>query len=59
MEQFWTSFFPFLDRNRAVFNWSSRLTADEIDQMRVIAEKLMTELRLAVVEGGLVKILDK
>ena len=59
MEQFWTSFFPFLDRNRAVFNWSSRLTADEIDQMRVIEEKIMTERRLAVVEGGLVKILDK
>ena len=54
-EEFWTGFFSFLDRNRAVFNWSSRLTAEEINQMRVIAEKLMDELHLAVVEGGLVK----
>ncbi|KAF2342268.1 hypothetical protein [Flavobacterium tistrianum] len=54
-EQFWTGFFPFLDRNRAVFNWSSRLTTEEINQMRVIAEKLMHELDLAVVEGELVK----
>lgn len=55
MEQFWTGFFPFLDRNRSVFNWSSRLTIEEIDQMRAIAEKLMNELRVTVVEGGLVK----
>jgi hypothetical protein len=55
MEQFWAGFFPFLDRNRAVFNWSSRLTAEEIDQMRIIAEKLMNELDLTVVEGGLMK----
>lgn len=54
-EQFWTGFFPFLDRNRAVFNWSSRLTKEEINQMTVISERLMDELRLAVVEGGLVK----
>ena len=54
-EQFWTGFFPFLDRNRAVFNWSSRLATEEIDQMRVIAEKLMAELDLTVVEGGLLK----
>jgi len=55
MEHFWTGFFPFLDRNRAVFNWSSRLTVEEIDQMRVIAEKLLNELNLAVIESGLVK----
>lgn len=54
-EQFWTDFFPFLDRNRAVFNCWDRLKVEQLDQMTVIVEKLMNELRIAVVESGLLK----
>lgn len=55
IEQFWTNFFPFLDRNRAIFNCSSRLNTEEINQMIVIVEKLTNELRIAVIESGLLK----
>lgn len=55
IEQFWTDLFPFLDRNRAIFNCASRLNIEEINEMTVIVEKLMNELRSAVIETGLLK----
>jgi len=55
IEQFWTDLFPFLDRNRAIFNCASRLNIEEINQMTVIVERLMNELRTAVIETGLLQ----
>lgn len=55
LENFWTDFFPYADRNRTVFHGLSRLDKDKADQMNVIVEKLMIELHNLVIESGLLK----
>ncbi|MBC7847758.1 MAG: hypothetical protein H7Y10_14860 [Flavobacterium sp.] len=52
-EQFWTDFFPFLDKHRTLHQKWSNLKKNELDQMVVIAEKLLDELHNLVIEGGL------
>lgn len=53
IEQFWTDFFPYLDRNMAIHHKLSKLDKEEVGQMNVIVQKLMYELHNLVVEGGL------
>lgn len=55
LEQFWTGFFPYADRNRTVFHGLSRLDKDKANQMNIIVEKLMNELHNTVIESGLLK----
>ncbi|MFV8465532.1 hypothetical protein [Flavobacterium sp. LB1P62] len=52
-EQFWTDFFPYLDKHRNLYHKLSILNKKEVDQMNVIVEKLMYELHDLVIEGGL------
>ncbi|WP_338648492.1 hypothetical protein V5J73_06875 [Flavobacterium sp. KS-LB2] len=53
IEQFWTDFFPYLDRHMMLHHKLSKLNKDEVDQMNVIVEKLMSELHNLVIEGRL------
>lgn len=53
IEQFWTDFFPYLDRHMMLHHKLSKLSKDEVDQMNVIVEKLMSELHNLVIEGRL------
>lgn len=53
IEQFWTDFFPYLDRHMILHHKLSKLSKDEVDQMKVIVEKLMSELHNLVIEGRL------
>ena len=53
IEQFWTDFFPHLDRHMMLNHKLSKLNKDEVDQMNVIVEKLMSELHNLVIEGRL------
>ena len=53
IEQFWTDFFPYLDKHMTLAHKLSKLNKEEVDQMIVIVEKLMYELRHLVVEDGL------
>ena len=52
-EQFWTDFFPYLDKNMTLNHRVSKLKKYEVDQMNIIVEKLMNELNNLVIEGGL------
>lgn len=52
-EQFWTDFFPYLDKHRTLNQRLSTLKKKELDQMIVIVEKLLEELHNLVIEGGL------
>jgi hypothetical protein len=52
-EQFWTDFFPYLDKHRTLHQRLSNLKKDEVDQMVVIVEKLAYELHNLVIEDGL------
>jgi hypothetical protein len=52
-EQFWTDFFPYLDKHRTLHQRLSNLKKNEVDQMVVIVEKLVYELHNLVIEGGL------
>lgn len=52
-EQFWTDFFPYLDKHMVLHQRLSKLKKNEVDQMIVIVEKLMNELHDLVIEGGL------
>lgn len=52
-EQFWTDFFPYLDKHRTLHQRLSTLKKKELDQMIVIVEKLLEELDNWVIEGGL------
>ncbi|MFY0483312.1 hypothetical protein ACI6PS_11970 [Flavobacterium sp. PLA-1-15] len=51
--QFWTDFFPYLDRHTTLHHKLSKLNREEVCQMNVIVEKLMGELHNLVVEKGL------
>ena len=53
IEQFWTDFFPYLDRHMTLHHKLSKLNKEEIGQMNVIIEKLMYELHNLVIEDGL------
>jgi hypothetical protein len=53
IEQFWTDFFPYLDRHMMLHHKLSKLNKEEVDQMSVIVEKLMSELHNLVIEGRL------
>jgi hypothetical protein len=52
-EQFWTDFFPYLDKHRTLHQKWSNLKKNEVDQMNGIVEKLVQELHNLVIEGGL------
>jgi hypothetical protein len=52
-EQFWTDFFPYLDRHMTLHHKLSNLSKEEASQMHVIVEKLMYELHNLVVEDKL------
>lgn len=53
IEQFWTDFFPYLDRHMTLNHKLSKFHKEEADQMNAIVEKLMHELHNLVIEGGL------
>lgn len=53
IEQFWTDFFPYLDRHMTLHHKLSKLNKEEVDQMNVIVEKLMYELHNLIIEDGL------
>ncbi|MBW4361618.1 hypothetical protein [Flavobacterium taihuense] len=53
IEQFWTDFFPYLDRHMTLNHKLSKFHKEEADQMIAIVEKLMHELHNLVIEGGL------
>lgn len=52
-EQFWTDFFPYLDRHMILHHKLSKLSIEEVSQMNVIVEKLFDELHNLVIEDGL------
>jgi len=53
IEQFWTDFFPYLDKHKTLHHKLSKLNKEEARQMNIIVEKLMCELQNLVIEGGL------
>ena len=53
IEQFWTDFFPYLDRHMTLNHKLSKFNKEEVNQMNVIVEKLMCELHNLVIEGEL------
>lgn len=53
IEQFWTNFFPYLDRHLTLHYKLSKLDKEEVGQMNIIVEKLMYELHNLVIEGRL------
>ncbi len=55
LEQFWTEFFPFVDRNMNLHQRLVKLRKEDVDQMNIIVEKLMGELHELVIEGDLMK----
>ncbi|MGQ7947555.1 hypothetical protein [Flavobacterium sp. WC2509] len=59
IEQFWTDFFPYLDRHMTLNHKLSKFHKEEIDQMSGIVEKLMHELHNVVIEGGLLSNFEK
>ena len=52
MEQFWTDFFAYLDKHRALSHKVARLNKQEVGQMNTIVQKLMDELHHLVVEDA-------
>jgi hypothetical protein len=55
-EQFWTDFFPYLDKHRTLHQRLSTLKKNELHQMIVIVEKLLEQLNNLVIEGGLLNL---
>lgn len=53
IEQFWTDFFPYLDRHMTLHHKLSKLKKEEALQMNVIVEKLMYELHNLVIKDRL------
>ena len=53
IEQFWTNFFPYLDRHMTLHHKLSKLDKEEVGQMNIVVEILMDELHNLVIEGGL------
>jgi len=52
-EQFWTDFFPYLDKHRTIDHRLSRLDKEKVNQMNIIVEKLKYELYNLVIKGKL------
>jgi len=44
LEQFWTDCFPYLNKHRVLNHKLSKLSNEEVNQMKSIVEKLMREL---------------
>lgn len=57
--QFWTDFFPYLDRHTTLHHKLSKLNREEVCQMNIIVEKLMAELHNLVVENGLLSVSEE
>jgi hypothetical protein len=55
IEQFWTDFFPYLERNMTLHHELSKLSKEEVSQMNIVVEKLMNELHNLVIENGLLQ----
>ena len=53
IEQFWTDFFPYLDRHMILHHKLSKLNKEEVNQMNVVVEKLMSELHNLIIEDRL------
>jgi len=53
MGQFWTAFFPFVERHRTLHHRLDRLEKAQVEQMQAIVEQLMGELYRVVDQGGL------
>jgi hypothetical protein len=53
IEEFWTNFFPYLDKHRILYHKFSKLDKKQLDQMNSIVEKLMKELQDVVIGGDL------
>ncbi|MGV8993826.1 MAG: hypothetical protein ACOH1O_06970 [Flavobacterium sp.] len=51
IEQFWTAFFPYLDRNMTIDHKLSKLDKEQVVHMNIIVDKLMDELHNLVIEG--------
>lgn len=57
--QFWTDFFPYLDRHTTLHHKISNINREGVGQMNVIVEKLMAELHNLVVENGLLSVSEE
>jgi hypothetical protein len=53
VENFWTDFFPYLDKHMNLYHKLSKLNKEEVFQMNIIVEKLMNELNDLVIESDL------
>ncbi|MBS7233933.1 hypothetical protein KHA90_23245 [Flavobacterium psychroterrae] len=53
IEQFWTDFFPYINRHLTLHHNLSMLKKGEVEQMNIIVEKLIDELHNLVVVGRL------
>lgn len=53
LEQFWTDCFPYLNKHRVLHHQLSKLNKEEVNQMNNIVEKLIEELDILVINGGL------
>lgn len=53
IEQFYTKFFPYLDRNMTLHHSISKLNKEQVSQMNVIMVKFMDELHNVVIENRL------
>jgi hypothetical protein len=58
VEQFWTDFFPYLNKYRVLHHKLSKLNKEEVGQMSSIVDKLMNELDDLVIKGGLLSNLE-
>ncbi|MBK0371171.1 hypothetical protein [Flavobacterium agrisoli] len=52
LEQFWTDFFPYLDKNMRLYHKLIKLNKDEVNPMNIIIDKLMNELDNLIIKGG-------
>ena len=59
IEQFWTDFFPYINRHLTLHHNLSMLKKGEVEQMNIIVEKLIDELQNLVIEGRLLLDLEE
>jgi hypothetical protein len=53
IEQFWTDFFPYVDKHMTLHHKLSNLSKEKVNQMNTIVMKLMDELHNVVIENKL------
>ncbi|MDA6070671.1 hypothetical protein NJT12_13665 [Flavobacterium sp. AC] len=53
IEEFWSDFFPYLDRHMTLHHKLSNLNKEEVNQMNIIVSKLLYELHNLVIVSGL------